>query len=152
MYIVSITVVNVEKRQDPKGTSQTSLKYSEDPTHHQTSTVIPVPRRSFSRGLSSTSSTLESGVYRQVDTNNGHGTIVTDRSPLMSDQRQYRPGDVNAPTNVVEYNQYTDREYTIPPRKQTRTSDIDDIGYYVGQIHDDEPPRTYVESFILAPF
>ncbi|CAF5010937.1 unnamed protein product, partial [Rotaria sp. Silwood1] len=117
-------------RVDPKGTSQSSLKYSEEPTQEQSSIVIPAPRRSFGHVPSSHSSTFDNSVYRNGGGNNGN--ILDDMAPLVSNQRQPRPGDVSASASLPENNRHNTREYPISTRKRNRPGESGDVGHYVG--------------------
>ncbi|CAF3914644.1 unnamed protein product [Rotaria magnacalcarata] len=138
------------ERDDPRGTSQASLKYSEEPTERQPLTIIPTPRRSFSQVPPPNSSTRDSFVYRPMDGSGSHVTTLADMSPLGSSQiqqRQSRFGDVNASASLLERNRQDDKQYTVPPRKKSRSAERDDVGYYAGQTQDYEQSLAYVEYF-----
>ncbi|CAF0898920.1 unnamed protein product [Rotaria sordida] len=126
-----------ERRVDPKGTSQLSLKYYEEPTEQQSSIVIPTPRRDFGRVPLSNLSTLDNNVYRHG--NGSDGSILDDMAPLVSNQRQPRPGDVNASASLPEYNRYNDKEYPISTRERNIPGESDDVGY--SQEHEQQSLR-----------
>ncbi|CAF1091093.1 unnamed protein product [Adineta steineri] len=91
-----------EKREDPKGTSQTSLKYSEEPLQQQQLTALPSLERAT----------------------RGTENLGDDMDPLISHPNHQRPirfGDVNASMNLSEYSLST-RNRSVP----------DDVGRYVG--------------------
>jgi hypothetical protein len=142
MYIVLIVVCNVEKREDPKGTSQPSLKYTEEPTEpQQPPTAVPLPRRSTGRAPTLESTVRDNDLYRR----NGAET-----APFISNsnqQRQPRPGDVNASASLPEYNRPNDREYPISTRKKSGPGESSDAGYFVGYSPEHEQPLPYVEYF-----
>ncbi|CAF4896812.1 unnamed protein product [Rotaria sp. Silwood1] len=137
-------------RVDPKGTSQSSLKYSEEPTQEQSSIVIPAPRRSFGGVPSSHSATFDNSVYRNGGGNNGN--ILDDMAPLVSNQRQSRPGDVSASASLPEYNRHNTREYPISTRKRNRPGESGDVEHYVGYSPEHEQQMLYVEYFTSVSF
>ncbi|CAF3713442.1 unnamed protein product [Rotaria socialis] len=144
-----------KERYDPRGTSQASLKYSEEPTERQPSTITPTPRRSFSRVPPPNSSTRDSFVYRPIDGSRSHVTTLDDMSPLGSNQiqqRQSRFGDVNASASLPERNRQDDKQYTVSPRKKSRAAERDDVGYYAGQTQDYEQPLASKASTISLEF
>jgi len=148
MYIILIVVSNVEKREDPKGTSQASLKYSEEPT--QQSTVIPLPRRNFGRVPPPETSIRDNNLYRRSGGRNGDD--VTPLISIQNQQRQPRLGDVNAPASLPEYNRPNGREYPIPTRKKSGPGESGDVGSYVGHSPEHEQPLPYVEYFTSVSF
>ncbi|CAF0900929.1 unnamed protein product [Rotaria sordida] len=136
--MIEYTIYDHHKiRVDPKGTSQLSLKYYEEPTEQQSSIVIPTPRRNFGRVPLSNLSTLDNNVYRHG--NGSDGSILDDMAPLVSNQRQPRPGDVNASASLPEYNRYNDKEYPISTRKRNIPGESDDVGY--SQEHEQQSLR-----------
>lgn len=135
----------VDKREDPKGTSQSSLKYSEDPTDKQSSTVNPSSRRNPGRIPPLETTVRENGLYRR---NDGVGrSNGDDRIPLILDPpRRSRPGDVNASASLPQYDRSNNqREYTIPTRKRSEPGESGDAGYYVGRSPEHEQSLPYVE-------
>ncbi|CAF1484802.1 unnamed protein product, partial [Adineta steineri] len=68
-----------EKREDPKGTSQTSLKYSEEPLQQQQLTALPSPRRNFGR------------IPPLERTTHGTGNLGDDMDPLISHLNRQQP-------------------------------------------------------------
>ncbi|CAF0858917.1 unnamed protein product [Adineta steineri] len=101
-----------EKREDPKGTSQTSLKYSDEPLQQQQLTALPSPRRNFG------------GILPLERPTHGTGNLGDDMVPLISHPNHQRPirfGDVNASMNLSEYR--------ISTRNRSRPGDV---GRYVG--------------------
>jgi hypothetical protein len=138
MYIVLIVVSpHVEKREDPKGTSQPSIKSFDDPTERQQ----PLPRRNFGRPPSSEPKTYDNNLYRRND------GVGDDTTPFISNQRQPRSGDVNAPASLPRYNRPNEKEYPVPTRKRSGPGESGDAGYYVGRSPEHEQPLPYVEYF-----
>ncbi|UJR33542.1 hypothetical protein I4U23_020984 [Adineta vaga] len=118
-----------DKREDPKGTSQTSLRYFEEPTQAQP-TLGSMPRRNFGRIPPLERLSRDNNSYRR-----GTDSIHSDTVPLVTTQnhqQQPRLGDVNAPANLPVYNRTNDREYPISTRTRSGPSENDDLGYYVG--------------------
>lgn len=144
IYIVLIVVSNVEKREDPKGTSNSSLKYSEDPTEKHAPAVIPSPRRNVSRAPP-----LESTIRENYRRNDGVGRSNTDdMTPLIVDPpRRVRPGDVTASADLPQYERSNGRDYPVVTRKRTGPGGSDDAGFYVGRSPEHEQSLPYVEYF-----
>jgi hypothetical protein len=150
MYIVLIVVCNVEKREDPKGTSQASLKYSEEPTQQQQqSKAIPLQRRNLARIPQSEPPIRDNNLYR-----NGDGSYGSDMAPLLSNpnQRQLRPGDVNTSASLPEYNRPNDKQYPVSTRKKSGPGESGDVGHYVGRSPEHEQPLPYVKYFTSVFF
>jgi hypothetical protein len=137
-----IIVSNVEKREDPKGTSQSSLKYSDEPTQHQHPTVIPTPRRGINRMPPPETTIRDSSLHRRGTGNNGD-----DMAPLIPNQRQYRPGDVSTSASVPEYHRPSERDYPVSTRKKSGPSESGGFDYYVGYAPEHEQTLPYVEYF-----
>ena len=137
MYIVLIVVYHVEKREDPKGTSQPSIKSFEESTERQQ----PLPRRNIGR----TSSTEP--ILRDNSLNRRTGGVGGDTQPFVTHQRQPRPGDVNAPASLPRYNRPNEREYPMQTRKRSEPGESGDVEYYVGRSPEHEQPLQYVEYF-----
>ena len=128
------------KREDPKGTSQASLKYTEEPAQ---TTAIPTTRRSFGRPPPLEPATRDGSLNRR-----GGGGIGDDRAPLLPTQipsRQPRPGDVSTAASLPAYQRPADREYPIPARKKSGPGDSGDAGYYVGYAPEHEQALPYVK-------
>lgn len=144
-----IVVFNVEKREDPKGTSQTSIKSTEEPIIQQP-IVIPTSRRSIGRPPPLEPVVHDNRVYRRSSGSNGDEV-----APLISNQnlqRARRSGDVNASASLPEYNRPNDKEYPISTRKKSGPGESGDAGYYVGHSPEHEPARPYVKYFTAVPF
>jgi hypothetical protein len=72
-------------------------------------------------------------------------------APLISNQRQLRPGDVSSPTYLPEYNRPNEREYPAPTRKKSGPTESAGFDYYVGYAPEHEQPLPYVEYFTSFP-
>jgi len=131
-----------EKRADPKGTSQSSLKYSDEPTQQQ-ATAVPPPRRGFGRIPPPEPSTRDSSLPRRTG-----GSMVDDMAPLIPNQRQPRPGDVSSSANLPEYHRPNEREYPVPTRKKSGPAESGGFDYYVGYApeHEQPLPRSTVQQ------
>lgn len=133
-------ISNVAQREDPKGNSQSSLKYSDEPTDIQPVPRGPPPRRDFGR-LPPEPSTRENSLPRRGE----------DRAPLIPSQRQTRPGDVSSSAALPEYPRPNEREYPISTRKKSGPAESDGFTYYVGYPPEHEQTLPYVESLSLFP-
>jgi hypothetical protein len=137
MYIVLIVVYHVEKREDPKGTSQPSIKSFEDSTERQP----PPSKRNFGRTPSSEPILRDNSLHRRT------GGVGDDTMPFVTNQRQPRPGDVNAPASLPRYNRPNEREYPMSTRKKSEPGESGDVEYYVGRSPEHEQPLQYVKYF-----
>ncbi len=153
IHIVLIVVSNVEKREEPKGTSQTSLKYWEQPLPQslpQPSTAVPLTRRNLGGIPPLEPATRDNSLYRR-----GPGSSVDDMVPLISIQnqpRQPRLGDVSASANLPEYHRPNERDYPRPTRKKSGPGESGDVGSYVGHSPEHEQPLPYVGYFTSVSF
>ena len=155
MYIVLIVVSRIENREDPKGTSQSSLKHPEGSTE-QSSTAIPVSKRTPGRIPPLEPLKRDNHLYRRSDGVGGNAD--DDMVPLVSNhtqRRQLRPDDVNASANLPSYNRLNDKEYRLPTKKRRGPGESGDAGYYAGHSPEHEQPLPYVEdsayvSFVLS--
>lgn len=148
IYIVLLVVSNVDTREDPKGTSQTSLKYSEEPLPQQ-STAVPPIRRNYGRIPPLEPINRDSSAYRR-----GTGNTADDMAPLVSNynqRRQPRLGDASASANRPEYNRPNDREYPRSTRKRSGPGENNDVGHFVGYSSEHEQPLPYVGYFTSVP-
>ncbi|CAF1432008.1 unnamed protein product [Rotaria sp. Silwood1] len=125
---------HTEKREDPKGTSQSSLKYSDEPTE-QHGTAIHIPRQGGSRVVPPEPSKRDTSLHRR-----GGGTNGDDMAPLIPSQRQPRLGDVTSSATLPQYPRPNEREYPIPPRKRSGPSESSGFDYYVGYAPENEQP------------
>ncbi|CAF3328091.1 unnamed protein product [Rotaria socialis] len=123
-----------EKREDPKGTSQSSLTYTNEPTKHHHTTEIHQPRYGINRGPP------------PEPARRGAGTNGDDKAPLIPNQRQHRPGDVNSSASLPQYNRPNEREY--PARKRSEPSESGGFDYYVGYPPEQEQslPRSTIQQ------
>ncbi|CAF0727358.1 unnamed protein product [Adineta ricciae] len=115
------------KREDPKGTSQTSLRYFEEPSQ---TTLGSIPRRSVDRIPPLERLTRDTTPYRR-----GTDSLNGDTIPLVSTQARQRPSrlnDVITSGNLPVYNRPNERDYSISTRKRSGPSENEDAGYYVG--------------------
>lgn len=140
MYICFIS--NVERREDPKGTSQSSLKYSDEPMDTQPVTRVPPPRRDLGRPPLETM-TRENNLPRRGG--------AEERAPLIPSQRQTRPGDVSSSAALPEYPRPNEREYPIQTRKRSGPAESDGFDYYVGYAPEHAQPLPYVDILSLLP-
>jgi hypothetical protein len=131
-----------EKREDPRGTSQSSLKYSDEPTQQQ-ATAIPAPRRGFARVPPPEPSSRDNSLNRRTG-----GSMADDMAPLISNQRQPRPGDVSSSANLPEYHRPNEREYPVPTRKKSGPAESGGFDYYVGYApeHEQPLPRSTIQQ------
>ena len=121
-----IVVFNIDKREDPKGTSQTSLRYFEEPSQ---TTLGPIPRRNFDRIPPLERLTPDTTPYRR-----GTDSLNGDTIPLVSTQARQRPSrlnDVITTGNLPVYNRSNERDYPISTRNRNGPSENEDAGYYV---------------------
>jgi hypothetical protein len=132
-----------DKREDPKGTSQSSLKYSDEPTQHHQTTAIPVPRRGITRVPPPEPSVRDSSLHRR-----GGGNIADDMAPLITHQRQPRPGDVSSSAGLPEYHRPNERDYPAPTRKKSGPAESSGFDYYVGYApeHEQPLPRSTIQQ------
>jgi hypothetical protein len=70
-----------------------------------------------------------------------------DMAPLISNQRQNRPGDVSSSAGLPDYRRPNEREYPVPTRKKSGPSESAGFDYYVGYAPEHEQPLPYVEYF-----
>lgn len=133
-------ISDVASREDPKGNSQSSLKYSDEPTDIQPVTRVPPPRRDFGR-LPPEPTTRENSLPRRGG---------EDRAPLIPSQRQTRPGDVSSSAALPEYPRQDVREYPISSRKRSGPAESDGFTYYVGYPPEHEQTIPYVEPHPLT--
>ncbi|CAF1647177.1 unnamed protein product [Adineta ricciae] len=134
-------------REDPRGTSQSSLKYSDEPNtqHH---IAVPAPRRGTSRIPLNDSSARDNSLNRRpVGSYSGD-----DMAPLITHQRQTRPGDVSSSAGLPDYHRPNEREYTIATRKKSGPSESGGFDYYVGYGPEHEQPLPYVEDLHIPRF
>lgn len=146
MYIVLTVVFNVEKREDPKGTSQTSIKYTEEPPHK--ALVIPSVRRDSNRIPPLEPVKTDTRLYRRSGTDE-------DILPLISNQNTQRPSrtsDVSGLASVPEYKRSNSKEYPIITRKKSGPSESSDAGHYVGRSPEHEQLSPYVKYFTTVSF
>lgn len=127
-----IVVFHVDKREDPKGTSQTSLKFAEEPAKP---TIFPPTHRASA----SRPPPLE-------PVNRRTASVGDDRAPLLPIQRQARSGDVAAPSSLPQYHRPMDREYPVPSHPRNRPGSSGDIGNYVGASSEHQQALPYVEQ------
>ena len=149
-HCLTCCFVYVANREDPKGTSQPSLQYSEEPAKPTPSTLpAPSARRSSDRVPPLEPVRRGSSMSRQ-----GAGSIREDTAPLLpaqAPQRQPRAGDVRGSGTLPAYQRPTDREYPVRTRSRSRTGDSGDIGHYVGYPPEHDQPLPYVKKKITLP-
>ena len=146
MCILFLNIIfNVDKREDPKTISQSSLKYSEEPTSRQSFTI---PRRGFDHVRSLESSRLNNGAYTyDGEVAETTGTDTTPFIPNQQPRRHSRLDDVNSSTILPEHHESSDRDYLVPTRKTGGLSENSDAEDYVGYIPEHERSLLYVKYF-----
>jgi len=142
LFIIFIVVYYVEEREDPKGTSQSSLKYSEEP-FNPPSTSIPIKRRNPNQ-LPPLEQTNRG--YRPMGVDNG--SISDDQHPLIKDRnpiRQARFDDVNAAASLPQYSRSDAKKYPLSINKRTyENTDNTDARFYTGHSPEHEQALPYV--------
>ncbi|UJR13698.1 hypothetical protein I4U23_000709 [Adineta vaga] len=128
------------RREDPKGTSQSSLKYTDDPTQ-QHPRAVPTPRRGMNRVPLNDSSARDNSLPRRT----GGSFGGDDMSPLITHQRQQRPNDVTSSAGLPDYQRSHEREYPMTTRKKSGPSESGGFDYYVGYAPEHEQPLPYVD-------
>ncbi|CAF1010142.1 unnamed protein product [Adineta steineri] len=119
------------KREDPKGTSRTSLPYTDEPNQTQ---ITPKPRQKPGHGSRPDPSIRDNSLPRQ-----GGRIMGDDMAPLI-DRRQPRSGDVNASANLPDYNRPNERRYPSTSRTRNDPADSEGFDYYVGYAPEHEQP------------
>ncbi|CAF2845073.1 unnamed protein product [Rotaria sp. Silwood2] len=132
-----------ELREDPKGTSQSSLKYSDEPTERHQTIVTHKPRQGATRPPPPEPSRRDTSLPRH-----GGGTNGDDMAPLILNQRQPRPGDVTSSATLPQYPRPNEREYPAPIRKRSGPSESSGFDYYVGYApeHEQPLPRSTIQQ------
>lgn len=136
LYVILVS--HVERREDPRGTSQSSLKNADELS--QPTTVRPAPRRGAGRGTQPETIIRDSSL-----TQRGVGSLGDDTTLLLPSYRQPRPGDVSTGTNLPEYGRSMGRDYPMPARKRSTPAESSGFDYYVGYPPDHEQPLPYVD-------
>lgn len=132
----NIPLSPVEKREDPRGKSQASLVYTDE--GNPSYPIQPKPRTSNIRPANTEPFVRDSSTSRRPVgmTSLGGGD---DMAPLISHERQSRPGDVTGAGRVPEYHRPNEREYPIPTRKRSGPAESDGFVYYAGYGPDSVP-------------
>ncbi|CAF1202107.1 unnamed protein product [Rotaria sordida] len=133
-----------EMREDPKGTSQSSITYVDGPTEQRQTTTIHLPRPGVTRVPPPEPTRRDTSLHRRIGGSHGD-----DMAPLIPNQRQPRPGDVSSSATLPQYIQSTEREYPITTRKRSGPSESSGFDYYVGYApeHEQQPlPRSTIQQ------
>lgn len=120
------------KREDPRGKSQQSLPMGDD--EREGYPGQPKARSSSNTRPTGMPSTMEPHIrenptaYRTGSTGFGGD----DMAPLITHDRQTRPGDVTGAGRLPDYHRPNQRGYPMPPRRRSGPAENAGIDYYEG--------------------